>query len=57
MFDYIYNIINDMYYGYITIKCANKKCERIFKISRNNYTGGLYCCNMGCGFEANNNNN
>jgi hypothetical protein len=55
MFDYIYNVVNDMYYvyyGYITIKCANNNCKRTFKISRNNYKGGLYSCNMGCSLEV-----
>ncbi len=55
MFDYIYNIVNDIYYGYLIIKCANNTCKRTFKISRNDYKGGLYACNMGCSLEAYNN--
>ena len=55
MFDYIYNIVNDIYYGYLIIKCANNNCKRTFKILRNNYKGGLYSCNMGCALEAYNN--
>ncbi len=55
MFDYIYNVVNDIYYGYLIIKCANKNCKRIFKISRNNYNNTEYCCNMSCTFEAYNN--
>ena len=49
------NVLQDFIYGYIEIKCVNESCNRIFKISRNNYTGGLYCCNMGCSLETYNN--
>lgn len=55
MFDFIYNIANDIYYGYLSIKCSNKYCKRVFKVSRNNYDGSEYCCNTGCAFEAYNN--
>ena len=56
MFDFIYNIMNDIYYGYIIIKCANNKCKNVFYLSRNNFINGTeYCCNMSCTFEAYNN--
>ena len=55
MFDYIYNVVNDIYYGYLIIKCANNNCKRTFKISRTNYKGGLYSCNMGCSLDSYNN--
>jgi hypothetical protein len=51
--NYIYNMMNDIYYGYIKIKCSNNKCNNVFNISRNNIIKGTeYCCNMGCTFEA-----
>jgi hypothetical protein len=36
MFNYIYNIVNDIYYGYIEVKCCNRNCNRVFKFARNN---------------------
>jgi hypothetical protein len=55
MFSYITNILGDIFYGYIEVKCANKGCRRIFKLTRNNfYNNGIteYSCNMGCALEA-----
>ena len=48
--------MNDIYYGYIIIKCPNNKCKNVFYLSRNNFINGTeYCCNMSCTFEAYNN--
>jgi hypothetical protein len=55
MFTYIQNVLGDMIYGYIEIKCANKLCNRVFKLTRNSYYDNGktdYSCNMGCAFEA-----
>ena len=54
MFSYFSNVAKDIYYGYVNVKCANKNCSRIFKISRNRLETNMinnYCCNMGCGLE------
>jgi hypothetical protein len=54
-FNYCKNILSDIYYGYIEIKCANKLCGRVHKISRNIFysnSSNTYCCNMGCSLEA-----
>ena len=51
MFDFIYNIMNDIYLGYVEVKCSNRNCNRIFKFSRNNININNinnYCCRMGC---------
>ena len=55
MFDYIYNIMNDIYYGYIEVKCCNSNCNRVFKFARNNINindVNNYCCRMGCALAA-----
>ncbi len=55
MFNYIQNILGDIFYGYIEVKCANNTCGRIFKLTRNNYYNNCiteYSCNMGCALEA-----
>lgn len=55
MFSYIQNVLGDMIFGYIEVKCANKLCNGIFKLTRNNFYNngkGEYSCNMGCAFEA-----
>ena len=55
MFYYIKNVLGDMIFGYIEVKCANKLCNRVFKLTRNNFYSngkGEYSCNMGCAFEA-----
>ena len=58
MFTYLSNIALDIYYGYINIKCVNKNCNQIFKMSRNKlepYMDNHYCCNMGCALQYFNN--
>lgn len=52
LYNYIYNIGSDIINGYIKVKCANPNCNKIFNISRNNYKGDNYSCNMGCSLEA-----
>ncbi len=49
---YMLNIIKDIIYGYIQVKCANPYCSNIFKIPRNDYNNTLYSCNMGCALNA-----
>ncbi len=54
MFSYynkISNIVKDICYGYIEIKCSNNNCNKTFKLARNTistFTPTSYCCNMGC---------
>jgi hypothetical protein len=55
MFTYINNIILDIYYGYIEVKCCNKSCNNKFKFSRNKFQNVNYSCNMGCALNAYNN--
>jgi hypothetical protein len=55
MFSYIQNVLGDVFYGYMEVKCANKLCNRLFKLTRNNYYNNGqtdYSCNMGCALEA-----
>ena len=55
MFSYISNIFQDIYYGYIEIKCANPNCSRIFKMSRNKldiHYDINYSCNIGCALNS-----
>ena len=51
MITYFSNVLQDIFYGYIEIKCVNESCKRVFKISRNKinlYGTNNYSCNMGC---------
>ncbi len=48
MFEYLSNIMKDLFYGYVEIKCVNPTCNRIFRLSRNNNINENYSCNMGC---------
>jgi hypothetical protein len=60
MFTYIQNILGDVFYGYIEVKCVNNTCNRVHKITRNNfYNNGQtdYSCNMGCALAAYNQTN
>ena len=54
MFNYIKNITSDIIFGYIDVKCANKRCNMIHKFSRNNIDFDInnYCCNMGCAYAS-----
>ena len=56
MFYYLKNITSDIIFGYVDVKCANKYCNRIHKFARNNidFNTNNYCCNMGCAFASNN---
>ena len=50
-----YNIVTDIVYGYIEVKCANRDCNRIYKFSRNSLNinnVNNYCCRMGCALAA-----
>ena len=35
MFYYLWNVAKDVTFGYIEVKCCNRNCGRVFKISRN----------------------
>jgi len=51
MITYLSNLIQDIYYGYVNVKCVNKSCSRVFKMSRNTLNQNNinnYSCNMGC---------
>jgi hypothetical protein len=55
MLFYIKNVLSDIIFGYIEVKCCNKMCNSKFKIARNNINvNGIdnYSCNMGCAIEA-----
>ncbi len=52
MINYFTNILQDIYYGYIEVKCCNNNCNQVFKISRNKYKNTLYSCNTGCALAA-----
>lgn len=55
MLSYISNIIQDIYYGYVEIKCANPYCSQTFKVSRNiidKNNKPYYSCNMGCALNS-----
>ena len=54
---YLLNVIKDYTLGYIEVTCCYKKCNRKFKISRNNFQPGLYSCNMGCALGSYNDEN
>ena len=34
-YEFIKNTILDLFYGYVEIRCANKLCNRVYKLSRN----------------------
>ncbi len=60
MLTYFTNVITDLIYGYVEIKCVNKKCNRTFKFCRNDlskFNSNNYCCNMGCALESYNQHN
>ena len=47
--------MNDIYLGYIEVKCANRDCNRVYKFSRNSFNINdinNYCCRMGCALAA-----
>ncbi len=55
IYNYITNIGANIFYGYVEVKCANHKCRRVYKFSRNNFNMNNisnYCCGMGCAFET-----
>ncbi len=44
-----------MVFGYVEVRCCNKTCNRVIKVSRNLLeTSGSnnFSCNMGCALEA-----
>jgi hypothetical protein len=57
---YYLNIIKDITYGYVEVKCCNKSCNRISKVSRNSevakYPNNV-SCNMGCALACYNTEN
>jgi hypothetical protein len=56
----IYKSMKNIVYGYADVKCCNKQCAKIIKISRsdNNLTNNdltnnnYYACGMGCAFQS-----
>lgn len=52
---YLKNKLYDIFFGYIEVKCCNKNCNSIHKISRTTDTiihNMSYACNMGCAMAA-----
>lgn len=52
---YIKDKFNDIIYGYVDVKCCNKNCSRIHKLSRTTDADKYnieYACNMGCAMAA-----
>ncbi len=52
---YYFNVIQDILFGYVEVRCCNKTCNRVIKVSRNLLeTSGSnnFSCNMGCALEA-----
>ncbi len=52
---YYYNVFKDMVFGYVEVRCCNKLCNRVLKVSRNllETTGpNNFSCNMGCAYGA-----
>jgi len=52
---YIKDKIKDIIYGYIQVKCCNKNCNNIHKLSRTSDANKhimSYACNMGCAMAA-----
>lgn len=52
---YMWNVVKDVTYGYLEVKCCNRNCGRVFKISRNTdaakYNTNV-SCNAGCALAA-----
>jgi len=58
-YEFIKNSVFDLIYGYVEVKCANKLCNVIYKLSRNSQCvkhNMSYACNMGCSLSAFNQN-
>jgi hypothetical protein len=56
---YYLNICKDLLIGYIEVRCCNKSCNRLIKVSRNSEAAKMpnnVSCNMSCAYGAYNQN-
>lgn len=54
-YEFVKNNVMDLIHGYIKVKCANKLCNTVHKLSRNDYcvkNNIPYACNLGCSMSA-----